>query len=181
MTKNRLLLLVVLFLVSKSFGQEIDIVTQERIQGTITILSYSPDGKLIASGSERENSIKIWDVVSGKIIGKLEGHEAATTALQFNENGTALISAAMDKKVILWNLTNWKLIDSLTVSSPVKTFTNNPTSANSFFREMKREMCLNGVKLHLNLQKGCINKEMRLANLIFIIPPLSVAMFLETY
>ncbi|MCC7454029.1 MAG: hypothetical protein IT222_07680, partial [Crocinitomix sp.] len=66
MTKNRLLLLVVLFLVSKSFGQEIDIVTQERIQGTITILSYSPDGKLIASGSERENSIKIWDVVSGK-------------------------------------------------------------------------------------------------------------------
>jgi WD40 repeat protein len=133
MTKNRLLFLAVLLLFSKTFGQDIEIVTQERIQGTITILTYSPDGKLIASGSERENSIKIWDVVSGKIIGKLEGHEAATTALQFNENGTALISAAMDKKVILWNLTNWKLIDSLTVGSPVKTFTNNPTSSTGFF------------------------------------------------
>ena len=52
---------------------------------------------LIASGSAKENTIKIWDLNSGKIIGKLEGHDGATLsgslAIRLTQSaGTALKS-----------------------------------------------------------------------------------------
>lgn len=121
MIKNKIFIILTL-LSFFSFGQTIEIVTQEKIQGNITILSYSPTGSLIASGSEKENSIKIWDLNSGKIIGKLEGHQEETTALEFNTEGTALISSAKDNKVILWDLVNWTIIDSLTFSTYINDF-----------------------------------------------------------
>lgn len=128
---------LVCLLSTSSFGQntsepEIEIVTQERIQGTITKLAYSPNGQLIASGSEDENSIKIWDVTSGKIIGKLEGHTENTNALIFSEDGKTLLSAADDRRIILWDLINWKLTDSLTLTDPISTFSMGPSGSKSF-------------------------------------------------
>lgn len=129
-------MLLGLFSVS-SFGQKptepaIEIVTQERIQGTITQLAYSPDGQLIASGSEDENSIKIWDVTSGKIIGKLEGHTNETTTLLFSEDGKRLVSSANDNVVIYWDLITWELLDSLTLPDPALTICGGPKNSNSF-------------------------------------------------
>ncbi|NOQ74055.1 MAG: hypothetical protein GQ574_18760 [Crocinitomix sp.] len=112
---------------------QIEVVTQEKIQGIITILTYSPDGSLIASGSDKENAIKVWDVNSGKIIGKLEGHTDETSALRFNADGTALISSAKDNRVILWSLINWKIMDSITTASPVNAFTVDPSKPNTFY------------------------------------------------
>jgi WD40 repeat protein len=37
-----------------NYSQDIEVITQEKIQGVITIIAYSPDGSLIASGSARE-------------------------------------------------------------------------------------------------------------------------------
>ncbi|MFT5821129.1 MAG: WD40 repeat protein [Crocinitomix sp.] len=126
--------LTFLFVVtSTAQNAQIEVVTQEKIQGIITILSYSPDGSLIASGSDKENAIKVWDVNSGKIIGKLEGHTDETSALHFNEDGTALISSAKDNRVILWSLINWKMMDSISIASPVNAFTLDPTKPNTFY------------------------------------------------
>ena len=137
---RRRLLSILLFcglIGAPAFGQsssepEIEIVTQERIQGTITQLAYSPDGQLIASGSEGENSIKIWDVTSGKIIGKLEGHANKTTALIFSDDGKKLMSAAQDNSVMYWDLINWKLIDSLTLTETALTICAGPEKSGTF-------------------------------------------------
>ncbi len=83
-----------------NYSQDIEVITQEKIQGVITIIAYSPDGSLIASGSARETSVKVWDVNSGKIIGKLEGHESATTAIEFNRDGTMLFTSAKDDRTV---------------------------------------------------------------------------------
>lgn len=122
-----------LTIASTAQNAQIEVVTQEKIQGIITILTYSPDGSLIASGSDKENSIKVWDVNSGKIIGKLEGHTEETSALHFNEDGTALISAGKDNKVILWSLVDWNLIDSVSISSPVNAFSIDASKSNTFY------------------------------------------------
>lgn len=122
-----------LFYSTFSFNQEIEVITQEKIQGVITILSYSPDGSLIASGSARENSVKVWDVSSGKIIGKLEGHDAATTAIGFNADGTILYTSAKDDRTMVWDIVNWQLIDSINIGAPVSGFVNSLTEPNVFY------------------------------------------------
>jgi len=139
---KKLLLLIPLFFSLNGNTQEIDVITQEKIQGIITILSYSPDGSLIATGSAKENSIKVWDIASGKIIGKLDGHEGATTALKFTQDGKHLISCAKDEYVIIWDIVNWSLHDSLKVESPLTWMVNDLNDDDIFYS------CSAGGKAH---------------------------------
>ena len=118
---------------NNSKSQEIEVITQEKILGIITILSYSPDGSLIASGSSKDNSIKIWDLNSGKIIGKLEGHEGATTALQFSKDGTQLVSSSKDMHLFLWDVVNWEIIDSVDFKSPIMSIVNDVNDPGKFY------------------------------------------------
>ncbi len=120
-----------------SFSQEIDVITQEKIGGIITILAYSPDGSILASGSAKENSIKVWDINSGKIIGKLEGHDGATTSLNFSPDGTKLISSAADNYLILWDVVNWNLIDSVKTEEPYLWMVNDKKNDETFYAACK--------------------------------------------
>jgi WD40 repeat protein len=132
MIRVGLLSLFLVFFISLS-AQEIEVITQEKIQGVITIISYSPDGSLIASGSARENSVKVWDVNSGKIIGKLDGHDAATTAIAFSNDGTKLYTSAKDDRTMIWDIVNWKLIDSVDLGAPMAAFVNSVDDPNTFY------------------------------------------------
>ena len=134
---KKLLLISLIFLGFSSISQEIDVITQEKTQGIITILSYSPDGALLASGSAKENSIKIWDINSGKIIGKLEGHDGFTTSLMFNSDGSKLISSANDDYLILWDVIEWKMIDSVKIKSPFVSTVLDATKADLFYAGSK--------------------------------------------
>lgn len=144
--KKQFVALFALILGWGAFGQEIEVITQEKIQGVITLISYSPDGSLIASGSARENSIKVWDVNSGKIIGKLEGHEGATTAVGFNKDGTVLFTSSKDDRTMMWDIVNWRLIDSVNIGSPVTCFVNAVNEPNILYAGT-----LNGKVLKWNL------------------------------
>lgn len=137
MLKNTILLLLFFCTFNVVLGQQIDIITQEKIQGVINILAYSPNGNLIASGGAKENSIKIWDINSGKIIGKLEGHLGSTNAITFNEEGTLLVSSANDRKIIVWDLINWQLKDSITVESAVTAISLSKSNAANFYIGME--------------------------------------------
>lgn len=130
---KKLLTSLSLLIAGFCFSQEIEVITQEKTQGVITILSYSPDGTLLASGSAKETSVKIWDINSGKIIGKLEGHEAFTTALMFNDDGTKLVTSANDNYLILWDIVEWKIIDSIKMTSPVIWMSRNPDKKDVFY------------------------------------------------
>jgi WD40 repeat protein len=128
MWKNPLFSFILLFFSTIGYTQEIEIVTQEKIQGNVTVLTYSPNGQLIASANTGDNSIKVWDINSGKIIGKLVGHSQAITALCFTEESTGIVSVGNDKKIMHWNILNWELQDSTTTSSTIQTLT--PTGKN---------------------------------------------------
>jgi WD40 repeat protein/uncharacterized caspase-like protein len=134
---KQLLTLMSLFVFGISFAQNVDVITQERTQGIVTILSYSPDGSLLASGSAKENSIKVWDITSGKIIGKLEGHEGFTTSIMFNNDGTKIVSTANDEYLIVWDIINWEMVDSVKIQSPCFAMVADPSNTDYFYSGSK--------------------------------------------
>ena len=73
--------------------------------GVVSSLAFSPDGQLLASGSQYENSlIRIWSVVDGRLLRTMDGHAHGVTNLLFSPDGQLLVSASYDGEVRVWGL-----------------------------------------------------------------------------
>jgi hypothetical protein len=68
----------------------------------ISSLSWSPIGNKIASGSY-DNTIKIWDGKSLKLLKTLEGHSSSVYSVSWNHDGTKMISGSRDKTIKIWD------------------------------------------------------------------------------
>ncbi|NER49562.1 MAG: hypothetical protein F6J92_23290, partial [Symploca sp. SIO1A3] len=75
---------------------------------SVTSVSFSPDGKLIASGSE-DNTVKLWSL-DGQEIATFEGHEDKITSIAFSPNGKLIASGSEDNTVKLWNLDGKEMV-----------------------------------------------------------------------
>lgn len=71
---------------------------------TVRIITFSPDGKQIASGSE-DGIIKLWDTVTGSLQQTLSGHSKEITAMAFLPDGKLIMSGAHEGSVMLWDTT----------------------------------------------------------------------------
>ncbi|MDJ0900539.1 MAG: TIR domain-containing protein, partial [Xenococcus sp. MO_188.B8] len=69
--------------------------------GAVLEVAFSPDGKLIASGST-DNTIKIWNR-DGQLRETLTKHEGSVNAVAFSPDGQRIASASKDQTVKLWN------------------------------------------------------------------------------
>jgi tetratricopeptide (TPR) repeat protein len=65
-------------------------------------VSFSPDGKTIASASY-DNTVKLWNL-EGKELKTLKGHSSTVTSVSFSPDGKTIASASLDDTVKLWNL-----------------------------------------------------------------------------
>ena len=70
--------------------------------GRVDCATYSPDGQLIATGSD-DQRIKLWDAETGDELGQLEGHISLVRAIAFNRDGTRIASGGADSTVRLWD------------------------------------------------------------------------------
>ena len=76
--------------------------------GVIMAVSFSPDGKIIASASF-DKTIKLWQVSTGKLITTLEGHQERLWSLRFSPDGKTLASSSYDSTIKLWNVADGTL------------------------------------------------------------------------
>ena len=68
------------------------------------ILSFSPDGKTLASG-DWDRTIRLWDVSTGKQKKTLAGHKHwLDSSVAFSPDGQTLASASWDGTVLLWDI-----------------------------------------------------------------------------
>ncbi|MBY9008712.1 MAG: hypothetical protein KGD74_02450 [Candidatus Lokiarchaeota archaeon] len=75
-------------------------------------ISFSPDGKLIASGSG-DKTVKIWDFHTGDLIRTLKGHKSYVTSISFSPDGEFIASGSGDKTVKIWEFHTGDLIRTL--------------------------------------------------------------------
>ncbi|MCG9128068.1 WD40 repeat domain-containing protein [Candidatus Poribacteria bacterium] len=74
----------------------------------ISCLAYSPDDKIIASGSH-DQLVRLWDVKTGRSIRTLRGHQDNVTFLSFSPDGSTLISISKDMTINFWDITSREL------------------------------------------------------------------------
>ncbi|HEY1662462.1 MAG TPA: serine/threonine-protein kinase [Verrucomicrobiae bacterium] len=92
-------------------GKELwtSVVTKE----VVLALAFSPDGKILASADGySESNIYLWDVPTGKEIGKLEGY-SSWGSLVFLADGKKLASASADQTIRIWDVASRKCLDVL--------------------------------------------------------------------
>ena len=70
--------------------------------GKVTALAFSPDGKLLVSGSE-DKTVRIFDAATGKAIALLKGHDAGIAVVGFSADGKTITTVDRNQKAIKWN------------------------------------------------------------------------------
>ncbi|BAZ87911.1 trypsin-like peptidase domain-containing protein [Dolichospermum compactum] len=85
--------------------------------GDVYSVAISPDGRTLASGSY-DNTIKIWNLATGKLIRTLSGHSRSVVSrsvesVAISPDGRTLASGSRDKTIKIWNLATGELIRTL--------------------------------------------------------------------
>jgi WD40 repeat protein len=62
--------------------------------------AFAPDGTRLASASF-DNTLRLWDPVSGECLSVLRGHEGGVSGCAFAPDGTRLVSASADNTLRL--------------------------------------------------------------------------------
>ena len=69
--------------------------------GKVNSVAFSPDGQILASGSN-DKTIKIWELSTGEVICTLTEHSAPIQSVAFSPDGQTLISGSWDKTIKIW-------------------------------------------------------------------------------
>lgn len=82
----------------------------------IHALTYSSDGKLLASGGY-DRLVKFWDAATGKLVRELKDHSDSVYDLAFRPDGKLLATAAADRTVKIWDLDSGRCLYTLSDST----------------------------------------------------------------
>lgn len=77
-------------------------------------LEFSPDGKLLATGSYGAGAMaRIWDVETGQELMTLSGHEDGVNNLAFSPDGNYLATTGADNIVNIWDVRSGLLVTTI--------------------------------------------------------------------
>ncbi len=78
----------------------------------VRCLAFDPQGGTLASGSS-DQTVKLWDVASGRALGLLDAHEGTVNGLAFDREGRTLATGSADKTAKVWDVASGRLLRSL--------------------------------------------------------------------
>jgi streptogramin lyase len=69
---------------------------------SVWAVAFSPDGTRILTGSG-DNTARLWDAATGKLVATLVGHAARVFAVAFSPDGTRVLTGSWDGTARLWD------------------------------------------------------------------------------
>ncbi len=96
--------------------------TIQAFPDNVRSLAWSPDGTLLAAGSDQPQ-VKVWDVINDEIIAELKGDRASITTLAWSPDGETIAGGTFIGNIILWSaaggehLASWKSPAGFSISS----------------------------------------------------------------
>jgi WD40 repeat protein len=73
-------------------------------QGAVRSVSFSPDGKTIATASY-DNTARLW-TLNGQLLQEFKGHQGPVISVSFSPDGKTIATASYDKTARLWPVEN---------------------------------------------------------------------------
>eukprot|EP00112_Aurelia_sp_Birch-Aquarium-sp1_P013051 Seg2754.6 transcript_id=Seg2754.6/GoldUCD/mRNA.D3Y31 product="WD repeat-containing protein 88" protein_id=Seg2754.6/GoldUCD/D3Y31 len=75
--------------------------------GIVTTCDFSYDGKFLITGSDLENSVRIWDAYDGELIKELKHHKNTVTCCRFSSLSYRFCTTSMDRTTHLIDMQNY--------------------------------------------------------------------------
>jgi len=132
-------------------------------RGNVKAVAFSPNGRQIVSCSHDwnpsdrsniDNTIRIWDVASGREIIIIESHSESVNSVAFSPDGIRIVSGSSDKTIKLWDASTGREIRTFSGhSESVNSVAFSPdgkfivSGSGSFFRSFYDEPENNTIKL----------------------------------
>ena len=73
------------------------------VDAGVTSVCISPDSRLVTAGS-LDKVVRIWDVQTGQLVERLEGHRDPVYSVAFTPDGKGFVSASLDKTLKYWEM-----------------------------------------------------------------------------
>jgi|GEM_PF-235701 len=70
---------------------------------TVNALTFSPDSQLAAAGMS-DGLILLWDVTTGQLLARFEGHDGQVKRVRFSSDGQTILSTGVDGTLRQWSL-----------------------------------------------------------------------------
>ncbi|QES57758.1 hypothetical protein DEJ51_29290 [Streptomyces venezuelae] len=81
-------------------------------------VAFRPDGRTLATAG-RDNTVRLWDVATGKSTRTLTGHAYEVTSVAFSPDGHTLATSSNDDTVRLWDVDRGETTRTLQHDDPV--------------------------------------------------------------
>ncbi|MBL4649797.1 MAG: hypothetical protein JKY03_08700, partial [Aureispira sp.] len=75
----------------------------------VSALAFSPNSKLLVGGWGN-HQVRIWEVNSGQLLHRLEGHSSLVSAISFHPQKAIMATASQDAQIIFWDTKTWSIL-----------------------------------------------------------------------
>lgn len=99
-------------MLSAAADQSLGVVLSEPTGVTCIALAPVREGRLVAALATGGGAIRMFDVVEGKDVGRLQGHTSVVYRVAFSADGRRLVSASHDRTARVWEIDGGTLVQT---------------------------------------------------------------------